>query len=153
MKFRKAKEFEINIVMEMCEEIKKTYPLWDSEYPIIENFIESYEEGGLYVLEVDGIIVGSICLEAGISDSECLSLSRFMVKPSERKKGYGRLIFESIEKEVLKRGYKMIDFLVHIDHPFAFKMYESFGYTDKGIFETPWDEGIPHYHLLIKELK
>ena len=97
MKFRKAKEFEINIVMEMCEEIKKTYPLWDSEYPIIENFIESYEEGGLYVLEVDGIIVGSICLEAGISDSECLSLSRFMVKPSERKKGYGRLIFESIE--------------------------------------------------------
>ena len=26
MKFRKAKEFEINIVMEMCEEIKKTYP-------------------------------------------------------------------------------------------------------------------------------
>ena len=39
MKFRKAKEVEINIVMEMCEEIKKTYPLWDSEYPIIDNFL------------------------------------------------------------------------------------------------------------------
>ena len=44
MKFRLAKESEIKIVMEMCEEIKKTYPFWDEEYPILENFIESFEE-------------------------------------------------------------------------------------------------------------
>lgn len=153
MKFRKAKENEINIVLQMCEKIKETYPFWDSEYPVYENFFESFEEGGLYVLEVNNEIVGSICLEIGISSDECLSLSRFMVKPTERKKGYGKFIFESVEKEVIKRGYKKIDFLVHKDHPFAFNMYKSFGYNDQGPYKTEWDGDIPTYHLLTKDLK
>lgn len=152
MKFRLAKESEIKIVMEMCEEIKKTYPFWDEEYPILENFIESFEEGGLYVLVEDDLIVGSICLEIGVSSNECLSLSRFMVRVGNRKKGYGRYIFSSVEQEVLKRGYKKIDFLVHKDHPFAFEMYKKFGYHDQGLFKTEWDGDTPHYHLLTKEL-
>lgn len=153
MKFRLVKEKELNLVIEMCEEIKKTYPLWDDEYPTFEDFYESFEEGGLYVLDVDGKIVGSICLGIGISDNKYLSLCRFMVSPDERKKGYGKIIFDSVEKEVLKRGYQDIDFLVHKDHPFGFVMYKNFGYTDMGPYRMPWDDGEEiSYNLFVKKL-
>ncbi len=153
MKLRKALEMEIDTVYKMCEDVKKTYPLWDEGYPIYDNFYESFEEGGLYVLDCGGEIVGSICLETGITNDNYLSLSRFMVKESERHKGYGKFIFQEMEKVVLKRGYEGIEFMVHKDHPFAFKMYESFGYKNMGKIPTPWDDGEIIYYLFSKKLK
>ena len=153
MIFRKALKSEINIVLDICNEIKKTYPFWDDEYPIYDNFLESFEEDGLYVLEVNNEIVGSISFEYGTLESkDAMTLSRFMVKIGHRNKGYGKVIFEELEKEILNRNIKKIEFLVHKDHPFAFKMYQNFGYQDQGIYETEWDDGDPHYHLFTKTL-
>lgn len=152
MEFRLASFNEIKEVVEICEKIKETYPFWDEEYPIIDNFIESFNEHGLYVLIDDSLIVGSICVEDGVSSSDCKSLSRFMVRVDKRKQGYGKTIFESVEKEIKKQGFTKIDFLVHKDHPFAFKMYQKFGYADCGLFATAWDDGKPHYHLFKKDL-
>ena len=153
MIFRRALKEEINIIVDMCEEIKKTYPFWDEEYPIYENFLESFEEDGLYVLEVDKEIVGSISFEYGtLKSKDAMTLSRFMVKVGNRNKGYGKFIFESLEKEIIEKNIFKIEFLVHKDHPFAFKMYQSFGYQDQGLYATEWDEGFPHYHLFTKKL-
>ena len=58
VKFRKAKDCEIKKIYELCEEIKKDYPLWDDEYPVFDNFLESYEEDGLYVLCINSEIIG-----------------------------------------------------------------------------------------------
>ena len=153
MKLRLANEKEIIVIYNMCELIKNNYPFWDEEYPIYDNFLESYNDDGLYVLQVERDIVGSICLEKGITNKYSLSLSRFMIHPNYRRKGYGKIIFELIEHEVIKKGYNNIEFFVHKDHPFAFDMYKGFGYTDKGLYKTEWDEDFPTYHLFTNELK
>ena len=69
------------------------------------------------------------------------------------RKGYGKIIFQLIEHEIIKKGYNNIEFFVHQEHPFAFNMYKGFGYNDKGLYKTEWDNDVPTYHLFTKELK
>lgn len=147
-RFRKSKENELEIVYKICEDIKKDYPFWDEEYPVFNNFLESYEEGGLFVLEINNKIVGSISVETSIYNQNYVTLSRFMIDRNERRKGYGRYIFNEIEKVMKKQGFEGIDLLVRYNHPFGLKMYESFGYQNLGKVETEWCDNINEYYLL-----
>lgn len=151
IKFRKAKEIEIEEIFSIVKEIKKTSKVWDEEYPLIENFIESFDEGGLYVLVNDSDIIGSICVYKSETTMDCVGLARFLVNPKYQRQGYGRMIFEKIEA-ILKKEYKYIELYVDEVHPYAFLMYEKFGYTDLGERKTPWKEE-NKYHYLIKELQ
>lgn len=148
MIFRKAKESELETVYKMCEDIKIDYPFWDEYYPIFDNFLESYQEGGLYVAETDKEIVGSISVEVSEYNANSVTLSRFMVRPDKRRNGIGRFIFLKIEEIMKKQGFEYIDLLVRFDHPFALKMYESFGYQNLGKVETEWCDNVNEYYLL-----
>lgn len=144
---RKAKKDEVLKIYELCSEVKKYYSLWDDEYPLLENFQESFDMDGLFVLEKDKEIIGSI----GIEESEYpdyVSLTRFFIVKEYQRQGYGRLLFEGAEK-LLKGRYQDLELLVNTMHPYAFKMYESFGYTDLGEVSVPW-ETIYKYHRFIK---
>ena len=154
VKFRKAKECEIKKIYELCEEIKKDYPLWDDEYPVFDNFLESYEEDGLYVLCINSEIIGSISLETSSWRADSISISRFMVKEEYRRHGYGRLMFSKIENVIRERGFEYADLFTRNDHPFAIKMYEKLGYQNLGKFDTKWCDNITeYYYLFVKKLK
>lgn len=154
IKFRRAKEEEIEKVYLLCEEIKKDYPLWDEYYPVFDNFLESYEEDGLFVLCLDEEIIGSVSLETSSWQSNSISISRLMVKNKYRMKGYSKVLLSKVETIIKDRGFEYADLFVRFDHPFAVEMYEKAGYKNLGKFDTEWCDNITeYYYLLVKEMK
>ena len=145
---RLAKLDEVKTIVELCEEVKKTYSLWDEEYPTLEFFMDSLNGPGLYVLLLDGKIIGSISLEESIEEG-CISLSRFFIVPRYQKNGYGKyLIMEVIEK--LRGKYDSVDLFVDSRHPFALKMYQSFGFKDLGEWSVEWITDDIYHRLILK---
>ena len=148
---RLAKESEIKLINDLCNEVKNYYSLWDDEYPVIDNFIESFEGDGLFVIELDGKIIGSLSTEESLISNDCISLSRFFILKDYQKKGYGKILMSYVEKE-LSNKYDYTELLVNTLHPFAFKMYKDYGYTDLG--ETDINFGTDNlYHRLVKKIK
>lgn len=151
IKLKKASLEELDIINSLCEEAKKDYKLWDSEYPTYEDFLSCFEDVGVYILVDDSEIIGSISAEASDAGDNYVSLSKFFIVKKYKRHGYGRLLFKLIEEE-FKNKYEYIDFYVDERHPFAFKMYESFGYTDLGRSSVSW-ESDHYYHRFIKRIE
>ena len=151
IELRLAKENEVNLVNSLCNDVKKYYHLWDDEYPNYEMFLEDFNDKMLYVLTLDDKIIGSISIEESPKGIDHISLSRFFIVKEYQRKGYGRFVFQEIERQ-LKGRYDYLDLFVNTLHPFALKMYQSFGFTDLGESEVEW-ETIYKYHYLVKNIK
>lgn len=141
---------DINEILELCELVKKTFPLWNSQYPSVDNFIEDLNSNSLFIYTVDGKIVSVIGAEDSEFDNEALSLHMFMTHPDYRKKGYGRKVFVKAEEELFKR-VNTIDLLVRNDHPFSLKLYEKWGYENKGKVEVPWEVEKDKFYIYLKK--
>lgn len=148
---RIAKLDEIKLVNDLCNEVKTYYSLWDDEYPVIENFIESFEGEGLFVIELDGKIIGSLSTEESLISGDYISLTRFFILKDYQKKGYGKILMSSVERK-LSSKYEYTELLVNTLHPYAFKMYKDYGYTDLG--ETDINFGTSNkYHRFVKKIR
>ena len=102
--FRRAQEKDLKEIVELCEFVKKTYPLWNEYYPVYDNFLEDYQNNLLFVLEVSGKIIGSIGAEKSNWHENTLTLHLFMIHPEYRNQGYGTKLFQNTEKLLAKEG-------------------------------------------------
>lgn len=131
--------------------------MWDEEYPGEEEAVRDVEEGALYVLcEVgetgeEGEIVGA--MSAG-DDEEIWKFSfwstdikqhcccaRLGIAAKYQGQGLAQVLFSQVEKDVLKRGYDGIGFLVSPQNPAALAVYDRMGYRKVGearLFEQDW---------------
>ncbi|HRT69211.1 MAG TPA: GNAT family N-acetyltransferase [Bacilli bacterium] len=151
--FRRAQEKDLKEIVELCEFVKKTYPLWNEYYPIYDNFLEDYQNNLLFVLEVSGKIIGSIGAEKSNWHENTLTLHLFMIHPEYRNQGYGTKLFQNTEKLLAKEGETQIDLLVRNDNVKAMKMYRTLGYQNLGPVKTPWEtEDGKFYFLFVKRI-
>ncbi len=150
--FRRAQEKDITKIVELCEIVKKTYPLWNEYYPVYDNFYEDIQNNYLFVLEIEGEIVGSIGAEKSDWHENTLTLHMFMIHPDKREQGLGTKLFQEVEKLLVKENWNQLDLLVRNDNLKAMKMYLTLGYQNLGRVETPWDfEKDKYYILFIKK--
>lgn len=146
---RKATQDEIKLVNNLCNEVKTYYALWDKDYPVIDNFIESFEGDGLFVITLDGKIIGSLSTEESPFSNEFISLTRFFILKDYQRKGYGSKLFSEVEKELSKK-YEYTELLVNSLHPFGFKMYEKFGYSNLGKVDINFGTSNIYYRFIKK---
>lgn len=150
--FRRAQEKDLKEIIELCELVKLTYPLWNEYYPVYDNFLEDYQNNHLFILEVAGKIIGSIGAEKSDWHENTLTLHMFMIHPQYRNQGYGTKLFQSTENLLAKEGETQVDLLVRNDNTKAIKMYLRLGYQNLGAVKTPWEmEDGKFYYLFIKK--
>ncbi len=80
-----------------------------------------------FVLEVDGDIVGTIL---GSYDGRSVSVHRLAVKTNLQKKGYGKLLIDTLEKKIKERGIQRIFLQVHTSNQKVLGFYKKLGYVD-----------------------
>lgn len=80
-----------------------------------------------FVLEEDGKIVGTIL---GSYDGRSVSVHRLAVKTEHQKKGYGKLLIETLEKKMKERGIQRIFLQVHTSNQKVLGFYRKLGYVD-----------------------
>ncbi|WP_409568053.1 GNAT family N-acetyltransferase [Proteiniphilum saccharofermentans] len=133
------------------------YPGWiKGIYPIRETAEKAIEEGSLYVLRKENVIVGSIVLnhepeEAydnvkwGIDTSynEILVLRTLVVHPRFMKQGIAKQLMDFAKELAVSANIKTIRLDVSVDNTPAIKLYEQSGYT----YVETVDLGLPYDHL------
>ena len=125
---------------------------WDEEYPGLEEAEDDAACGNLYVLcTSEGNIIGA--MTAG--DEEELwnydfwsrdirrhcGCSRLGIAAEYQNQGLAGFLFWEVEKDVLKRGYDGIGFLVSPHNPKALSVYNKMNYVNVGacvLYEQDW---------------
>ena len=150
--FRLASYTDARKIANLAEEIKKMGidNSWDEEYPNYEIFFNDYEQQALYKLSLNGEIVASISFEPPVTKSKhTIAITRFLINPKYQGQGYAKYVIANIEAKAKSLGFKAIELLAYINHPMAKEMYEHFGYTNQGLYETPWGND---YYLFKKNI-
>lgn len=116
---------------------------WSMEYPnemILDSDIERNDQ--FCMKEQNGEIVGAISIDVDneVSSLPCWSeilqpgaeLARLVIKESYQNKGIARLLLEATMKELVRRGYKSVHFLVSKTNERAIRSYAAFMFEVKG---------------------
>lgn len=80
-----------------------------------------------FVLSEGTTIVGTIL---GAYDGRAVSVHRLAVKTELQKKGYGKLLLETLENKIKERGIERIYLQVHTSNQNVLGFYKKLGYID-----------------------
>ena len=106
-----------------------------------ESMVDRYlDEGAMYVLEVDGIVVG----ECVVNDAgeDVLEIKNIAVDPSRQHQGYGRMLIDFVAKrhageyDILQVGTG--------DSPLTMPFYERCGFERSHVVEGFFTENYDH---------
>lgn len=78
------------------------------------------------VLEENGELVGTIL---GSYDGRAVSVHRLAVKTDQQKKGYGKLLLDTLEKKTKELGIQRIFLQVHTSNQNLLGFYRKLGYV------------------------
>lgn len=142
--FRSANEKDL-------EEIRALYTsvigspgcTWDEGYPNAECTRADWERGDLFCLKTeDGEIAGVIAVDADeiVEKLPCWTtslqpgaeLARLVVKESYQNQGIAKQLLQCGMKELTKRGYRSVHFLVSKTNERALRAYEPLGFNNRG---------------------
>jgi len=142
MKLIRATIKDIQTLLEIEKTAKglKVY----SGYFTNEEIKEWIEKESVYLIENDGVIVGSISSETIDKDYACIS--GLVIKSEFQKQGFAKqAIILLLEK---LKGFKKLSLTVHPDNH-AIKLYESFGFVVESRKENYFGDGEPR--LIMKK--
>jgi ribosomal protein S18 acetylase RimI-like enzyme len=135
----------IDDLFEDCKKdlLNKEIFQWDDQYPNKEYLEWVVNEEEMYVLRVDGKVMGAMVInewqlpewqEVKWSEpgSKVLILHSFCVQPSAQGSGYGRRMLDFVENFAKEKGYGGIRLDAFSGNPGALKFYETRGYIKKG---------------------
>ncbi len=139
--------FEIRLAEpENAEEIMSLYRslvgtkglTWSEDYPLLDDVERDIAEKSLYIAVSDGEIIAAA--GAGVDEEvaelseieNVCSLYRVGVRRDFQRKGTAGKLLEYIKKDVEKRGFCGMFFLVAKGNEPALKLYEKHGFKRKG---------------------
>ena len=116
---------------------------WDEGYPNAECTRADWERGDLFCLKTeDGEIAGVIAVDADeiVEKLPCWTtslqpgaeLARLVVKESYQNQGIAKQLLLCGMKELIKRGYRSVHFLVSKTNERALRAYEPLGFNNRG---------------------
>lgn len=105
--------------------------------------------GRVYVIEADGIVVGTALVREFTEEPLGYDLQQFMIDRRYQRRGYGTRALELILDELRKEGrYDHLEVCVKKDDSAAIRLYQKSGFMDSGYV----DEEVPDAVNLICSL-
>ena len=103
--------------------------------PKAEAIVPRFEEGPIWIAEVDGEAVGTV---SGLPEGERFYIRSMAIKPSGQRSGIGQKLLDALEAEARARGFeKLYLYTTHV-LPGAKRLYEKNGFYV--LRETPPEE-------------
>jgi len=142
--FRSANEKDLEEIRELyTSAIGSPGCTWDEGYPNAECTRADWERGDLFCLKTeDGEIAGAIAVDADaiVEKLPCWTtslqpgaeLARLVVKESYQNQGIAKQLLQCGMKELTKRGYRSVHFLVSKTNERALRAYEPLGFNNRG---------------------
>ena len=152
-KIRKAEETDKNQILALYHSLIGTEGCtWSLEYPTMEDINQDLEKGGLYILSnEDNQIIGAATAEkdneleklgcwSKIITNPC-DLHRIGIRQDYQNLGLAKELIKHIEKDVVKKGFDGIRFLVSKTNPNALALYNKLDYKNVGetnMYDINW---------------
>ena len=142
--FQRANEKDLEEIHVMyTEAIGSPGCTWDEGYPNAECTRADWERGDLFCLKTeDGEIAGVIAVDADeiVEKLTCWTtslqpgaeLARLVVKESYQNQGIAKNLLQCGMKELAKRGYRSVHFLVSKTNERALRAYEPLEFDNRG---------------------
>ena len=142
--FQRANEKDLEEIRVMyTEAIGSPGCTWDEGYPNAECTRADWKRGDLFCLKTeDGEIAGVIAVDADeiVEKLTCWTtslqpgaeLARLVVKESYQNQGIAKNLLQFGMKELAKRGYRSVHFLVSKTNERALRAYEPLGFNNRG---------------------
>lgn len=116
---------------------------WNNQYPSKEVFEKDIKRQELYVLEIDGLLIGTLVLSTYIDkeyipvkwltpNKNNLYIHRLAVHPNHQKKGYAQQMMDFGENHARKNDFKSIRLDTFSQNTRNHKFYEIRGYQKLG---------------------
>ncbi len=118
------------------EDFDKAYRLWKDVGLWVRPYDQELSKFGemlrlkndlCFVLDDDGEIVGTIL---GAYDGRSASIHRLAVKKSLQRKGYGRMLMQTLEDVLKEKGITKMMAQVHISNKNVVNFYKNLGYKE-----------------------
>ncbi|WP_180953715.1 GNAT family N-acetyltransferase [Bacillus sp. T33-2] len=135
----------IDVMFGDCKEYLESRGIlqWDETYPNREYFEKALEGEEIFILKMDGQILGTMVLdewqapewsEAGWTElnGKPLILHSFCVHPSSQGGGYGGTMLQFAEEFARQQGYSALRLDAYSGNESAVKFYEKRGYRKTG---------------------
>jgi diamine N-acetyltransferase len=108
----------------------------------LQKLIDNNQLGRLWMIHVDGVVVGYICATFGFSfeyGGQDAFIDEFFIRPDFRNQSIGKLAMKFVEEELKKLGIEAIHLEVERHNENGNRLYVKQGYKDKGRFLlTKW---------------
>lgn len=142
--FQRANEKDLEEIRVMyMEAIGSPGCTWDEGYPNAECTRADWERGDLFCLKTeDGEIAGVIAVDVDeiVEKLTCWTtslqpgaeLARLVVKESYQNQGIAKNLLQCGMKELAKRGYRSVHFLVSKTNERALRAYEPLEFDNRG---------------------
>ena len=134
---------EISILAQKVREDMLSHGLnqWIGNYPEYNDFYKDLKNNGLYVLEKDNEIIGSITIlienekaykEVIWNTSKALVVHRVIVNPKYQKKGFGKMLIDFSISKALKEGFEAVKIDTHPDNLKMQRLLKSLDFSYRG---------------------
>lgn len=134
-------------------------------YPTMETAVKSFERDDLFVLSLDGKIIGTaiinkvqleeyknVCWNFEAKEDEVMVLHTLAIDPEFGRRGYGKKFVEFYEKYALENNCKCLRIDTNSKNTIARALYKSLGYIETDVVDCVFN-GIPGVKLILLEKK
>ncbi|MDE5621013.1 MAG: GNAT family N-acetyltransferase [Ruminococcus sp.] len=143
MNLRKAVQTDINVVADIYKSvIGFNYSLWTEDYPTIQNVMQDFRNGNLYVFEDNNIIIGACSVESEsvfenndfwkINDGTQCEISRIVIAPEYQGNGYARIMVGNLIDILSENGFESVHLFVVKSNIPAVETYRNLGFDFSG---------------------
>ncbi|WP_308553599.1 GNAT family N-acetyltransferase [uncultured Peptoniphilus sp.] len=170
MIFRKANASDIDAIeriynqIHLAEKNGEANVGWEmGVYPIRKTAEDALKREDLFVLEDDGVIIGSGIINQNQVDvyananwrykadpSEVMVFHTLVIDPNKKGKGYGRAFMKFYEEYALQNNYKYLRIDTNEKNKVARRIYKSLGYEEIDIIPCVFN-GLEGVNLVLME--
>lgn len=113
--------------------VDAAYQHWSSRTgrvpgPLRDDYAQRLADAQLWVLEIDGEIVGLVVL---VEQSDHLLLENIAVRPDAQGRGYGRQLIAFAEQEAMRRGFSVLHRCTNVRMTENVALYQHLGFTEE----------------------
>jgi ribosomal protein S18 acetylase RimI-like enzyme len=136
-----ARNQDLLVVKATAEDVPVIKPMVDAAYsmyierlgklpaPMTSDYSQLVATQDVYVLRVDGRVVGSILLS---KDGDSIKVNNLVVDPSAQGRGYGRVLMEHAEDTARRQGLAAVTLFTNERMYENIALYTKIGFTETG---------------------
>jgi len=97
--------------------------------PMTEDYGKLVETGSVYVLQINGTVLGSIVLS---EEDNSIKVNNLVVDPAAQGRGYGRVLMKHVEDTARAQGFAAVTLFTNEKMHENIALYTKIGFTEIG---------------------